>query len=300
MNKILVTGGSGFIGQRLLSLLPSDRVTLLGRTIPDFFLGQSEIKCINSVENYQSCLVGIDVVVHLAAVAHNVSDDPEYIDEVNVGGTLNLASQAIEQGVKRFIFISSIVVLGEAKRLPFDEKSVAVPHSKYAESKLKAEIALQELTKETTLDVVIIRPVLVYGRNAPGNFGKLISLIRIAPILPLGLARNKRSFISIDNLVDFIKICIDHPNAKNEIFNISDDYDVSIKEFTSAIADGLSVKRYQLPVPIFIFRALGTLFDRGDQVEQLVADLQVDNSKARRLLNWAPSETMAQAMNKLS
>jgi nucleoside-diphosphate-sugar epimerase len=300
MTKILITGGSGFIGSNLLSQLPNDIVSLLGRTIPDSFKGGSARKLIDSQENYEDCLKGIDVVIHLAAVAHDISDDQKYMEEVNVGGTLNLAKQAVDQNVKRFIFISSIGVLGNKTNSPLTENSVSAPHSKYAESKLKAENALLKLAKETSLEVVIIRPVLVYGKGAPGNFSKLMSIVKITSFLPFGLTKNKRSFISIHNLVEFIKACILHTKAKNEIFNITDSSTVSIKEFTNAIAIGLSTKIIQLPVPVFLFKILGRLMKREDQVGQLVGDLEVDITKAKNLLNWKPSETMSQAMSKLS
>lgn len=297
--KILLTGASGFIGGALLKVLSKECLTVLGRSTPQGFSGKATIKSMSGSEDYLDCLLGVDVVIHLAAVAHNLPGSLNYMEEVNVSGTLNLASQAAEQGVKRFIFISSIGVLGNKTESPFTEKTVAAPHSKYAESKFKAENLLLDLSDRTGLDVVIIRPVLVYGAAAPGNFSKLIGLVKRTHFLPFGIVNNKRSFISVDNLASFIKLCTIHPEAKNQIFNISDDHDISILTFTNAIKSGLSLRLFQLPIPVFLFTLLGKIFERNEQVEQLVGDLQVDVSKARNLLNWNPAETMSQAMAKL-
>lgn len=241
------------------------------------------------------------MIIHLAAVAHNNSNDPDYINEVNVNGTINLAQHAATIGVKRFVFISSIGVLGNSTTnlLPFDEHSNGAAHSQYSQSKLDAENTLLKIAEETELEVVIIRPVLVYGLSAPGNFGKLVNLVNNVPMLPFALCKNKRSFISVDNLVDFISICIDHPKAKNEIFCISDGHDVSIREFTDGIAKGLNKRLIQLPIPVFIFKLLGKMMGKSEPIEQLIGDLQVDSTKARELLDWLPPLTMAKTLSKL-
>jgi nucleoside-diphosphate-sugar epimerase len=217
-----------------------------------------------------------------------------------VKGTINLALQAVESGVKRFIFISSIGVLGNASSKKFSETSPVMPHSSYAESKLQAELELINIASKTGLEVVIIRPVLVYGAGAPGNFGKLVSLVTKAPMLPFALCHNKRSFISVDNLVDFISVCIIHPKAKNEVFCISDGTDFSIREFTDGIAVGLNKGLIQLPIPVFLLKVLGKITQKSDQIEQLVGDLQIDSSKAKRLLGWNPPLSMAECLSKLT
>jgi len=299
--KILITGSNGFIGSALTNRLKQGHGVIgHGKTgdnisnASDFF----EVD-INSQSNWQSCLENVDAIVHLAAVAHNNSNDPDLINEVNVNGTINLAHQAVKSGVKRFIFISSIGVLGNSASKPFDESSAISPHSQYSQSKFDAESELLKIAAETGLEVVIIRPVLVYGAGAPGNFGKLVKLVQKTPFLPFALCRNQRSFISVDNLVDFISTCVEHPKAKNEIFCIADGDDVSIKEFTDGIAAGLNKKLWQLPVPNFLFRLLGVMTGKQDQIDQLIGDLQVDSSKARELLNWTPPVTMADTFSKL-
>lgn len=305
MEHVLLTGSSGFLGSVMLSKLLkiNNKISTVTRSKKNVepCINQIVIDNISSSNNWESVLSDVDIIIHLAAVAHNNSNDQDYIYEVNVKGTINLAEQAAKRGVKRFIFISSIGVLGNSttNMLPFDEHSIATAHSQYTQSKLDAEIALLKIAEKTELEVVIIRPVLVYGAGAPGNFGKLLKLVEKTPFLPFALCRNKRSFISVDNLVDFISTCVVHPQAKNEIFCISDCVDVSIKEFTNGIAEGLNTKLIQLPIPVFIFRLLGKITGKVEAVEQLVGDLQVDSSKARKLLGWTPPVTMAETFSKL-
>ncbi len=299
--KVLITGSNGFIGQHLCQTLES-RYSIIrhGRKVEFSNENNKYFNLdVNSNSDWQGHLENINTVIHLAASAHKKLNDLEKIDEVNVNGTLRLAQQAATAGVKRFIFISSIGVLGDKTILPFNERTIEAPHSDYAKSKLKAEIGLLELARASSLEVVIIRPVLVYGGTAPGNFSKLKSLINKLPILPFGLVNNKRSFISVDNLVDFIRLCVEHPNAKNEIFCISDGVDVSIKKFTSSIATGLSKNLIQIPVPTWFIKFIGSVFRKDEMVKQLIGDLQIDISKAKNLLGWSPVETMDQAMSKL-
>ena len=301
--KVLITGSNGFIGSNLTNKLKLTHTVIgHGRSSCSLNMGDSLKVNIDSQSNWQEGLIGINTIVHLAAVAHNNSNDPDYINEVNVKGTINLAEQAVKSGVKRFIFISSIGVLGNStsNTLPFDEHSNVAAHSTYAQSKLDAEIALLKIAEKTKLEVVIIRPVLVYGRAAPGNFGKLVNLVNKVPMLPFALCKNKRSFISVDNLVDFISTCVDHPKAKNEIFCISDYNDVSIREFTDGIAKGINKRLIQLPIPMFIFQLLGKILGKSEQIEQLIGNLQINSSKARYLLDWTPPVTMAETFSKLT
>ena len=302
--KVLITGSNGFIGSKLADKLNLTHIVIgHGRSSCNSLNTGDFLKVnIDSKSNWKDLIIGINTIVHLAAVAHNNSNDSDYINEVNVKGTINLAEQAAKCGVKRFIFISSIGVLGNSTKntLPFDEHSNAAAHSQYAQSKLDAEIALFKIAEETELEVVIIRPVLVYGTGAPGNFGKLVKLVQKTPFLPFALCRNKRSFISVDNLVDFISTCVEHPKAKNEVFCISDGNDVSIRELTDGIAKGLNKRLIQVPMPLPVFKTLGKITGKSEPIEQLIGDLQVDSSKARYLLDWTPPVTMAQTFSKLS
>ena len=297
--KLLITGASGFIGTKLKNRLDK-KYEVIGQcrdgthNVDDLSLFAMDIA---STSNWHPYLEGVDTIVHLAAIAHRNFTEIELINEVNVEGTVNLARQAIENGVRRFVFISSIGVLGNCTDIePFNELSNAAAHSPYAISKLKAEIELLALSKSSGLELVIIRPVLVYGSGAPGNFSKLVKLVKLLPFLPFALCKNKRSFISVDNLVDFISVCIVHPKAKNEIFCISDGDDLSIKDFTNNIAKGLSKNIYQLPIPVFILRLIGRLIGKSTLVEQLVGNLQVDTRKAKSVLGWTPVATMSESL----
>jgi len=304
MNSIvLVTGADGFIGSRLVSVLSNNHIVKAGvrsSISASKLAARFEIGEIIGTTKWCDKLAGVNTVIHLAAVAHNNSDDPNYIHEVNVNGTINLALQAVKSGVKRFVFISSISVLGRTNFTPFNEKSLTKPYSSNAQSKLQAEKALLKIANESELEVVIIRPVLVYGEGAPGNFGKIVKLVQQMPFLPFALCGNKRSFISIDNFVDFISVCLTHPKANNEIFCISDGADVSIREFTDGIAMGLKKRLIQLPIPIYLFKLLGKITGKSELIDQLIGDLQVDSSKARDLLGWTPPYTMADTLSRLT
>jgi nucleoside-diphosphate-sugar epimerase len=300
--NILITGSNGFIGKHLANKLTSNhkvighgKIRNNNSAVSDFFKID-----INSQSDWQVCLQNVNTIIHLAAAAHNNLNDSEYLNEVNNKGTVNLARQAVKSGVSRFIFISTIGVHGNSSTKPFDEKSKANPHSPYSESKLQAELELLKISRETGLEVVIIRPVLVYGRGATGNFAKLLNLVKKVPILPFALSKNKRSFISVDNLVDFIILCTEHPAAANEIFCISDGIDFSIKDFTNGIASGLSKQLIQLPVPLSVFKILGAITGKQNQINQLIGDLQVDSSKAEKLLGWSPPTTMSKTFSNLA
>ena len=302
-NKILVTGSNGFIGNRLVSVLSDDFIVKAVVRQLKSSNGLEKIYEIGEISGsteWKSCLNDVNTVVHLAGVAHNNSNVDYNINEVNVKGTINLAEQAAKMGVKRFIFISTISVLGNKSIKPLNEDSLMCPQSYLAECKCKAEKALLKIANNSGLEVVIIRPALVYGVDAPGNVGKLIRLIKKIPFQPFTLCKNKRSFISLDNLTDFISACIEHPNAINEIFCISDGYDISTQEFTDEIAKGLNKKLIKLAIPIWIFRFLGLVVGKREQIEQLIGDLQVDSSKASELLDWYPKKTMTETFNKFS
>ena len=300
--KNLLTGSSGFIGQHLKQL--NNNVTyryVIREPLKQTSSEQFVITNLDSKTNWDGAFDEINAVIHLAGLAHNKEYTAEEFNEVNTQGTLHLARIAASSGVKRFVFVSTIGVNGtRTLEEPFSESMETYPHNIYAKSKLNAEIGLWEIAEETGLEVVIIRPVLVYGVDAPGNFGKLVNLVNKVPMLPFALCDNKRSFISVDNLADFIATCVEHPKAKNEIFCISDGVDVSIKEFTNGIAKGLNKSLLQLPVPNFIFKVLGALTGKQDQIDQLVGDLQVDSSKARELLDWTPPFTMADTFSRLT
>ena len=300
--KLLITGVAGFVGSNLVKCLSNDHRIIGQVRVPpreELNLFSCVEKKIDSNTNWNDCLSEVDVVVHLAAVAHTEPKDIERIREVNVDGTLNLARQAVSNGVKRFVFVSSIGVLGSHSTRPLDEKSPTLPHSPYTATKLLAEESLLGLVKNTGMELVIIRPPLVYGVDAPGNFSKLVSLVERSALLPFGLCENKRSFIAVDNLIDFISICLTHPKAAGEVFCISDGKDVSTKNLTNQIAEGLNRKVLQLPVPVFFLRLLFRLIGKSTQFEQLFSDLQINSAKANQLLGWTPVVSMKNVLCKL-
>ena len=242
--------------------------------------------------DWSSALDGMDVVVHLAARVHvmheTVSDPLLVFRATNVEGTLNLAKQAAAAGVRRFIFISSTGVNGAQTTLPFTELDSPNPHNAYTLSKWEAEQGLQEISKETGLEIVIIRPPLVYGAHAPGNFASLIRAVQRGIPLPLGAIHNKRSFVYVGNLVSLILRCIDQPAAANQVFLVSDGCDLSTTELLRGCAKALGVKSRLLPVPQKLIEAGSALIGKRDVAQRLCGNLQVDITKARTLLGWTP------------
>ncbi|MDV5860892.1 SDR family oxidoreductase [Pseudomonas mendocina] len=304
MNSALLTGSTGFVGSALLSelkKLPDFRVVSAVRSA---VVSASDdvvvVGNINGTTDYSSALNGVDVVVHSAARAHVMRDevaDPlaEY-RKVNVEGTLNLAKQAVAAGVKRFVFISTIGVHGLNSSRPFKETDTEAPHDAYAISKYEAEQGLRKLATEIGLEVVIIRPPLVYGGAAPGNFRSLINLTSKSVPLPFGAVNNHRSMVYVGNLVSFIIRCIQHPAAANQTFLVSDGEDVSLRNLVTYIRLCLGRSPRLLPVPVGLFKLAGALTGKRGVVDRLVGDLQVDSSKARTLLEWVPPFTVSQGI----
>jgi len=219
---------------------------------------------------------------------------------VNYEGTLNLARQAVHVGVKRFIFISSIKVNGEETILgkPFTADDVPNPVDPYGVSKAETEQALLELAASTELEVVIIRPVLVYGPGVKANFRSLIKWVSKGVPLPLGFIRNKRSLVALDNLVDLTVTCIDHPNAVNQIFLVSDGEDLSTTELLQRVCSALNRPTRLLPVPVWIISFAATLIGKRDVAQRLLGSLQVDISKTQDVLGWSPPVSVDNALQK--
>ncbi|ACH64821.1 putative epimerase/dehydratase WbiG [Aliivibrio fischeri MJ11] len=295
---ILLTGATGFIGhyvsQKKLQIKYAVRDN--DASLTNSFV----IKALDSKTNWQGAFNQIDSIIHLAGLAHSHSFTNDDYQSVNVDGTLHLAREAAIAGVKRFVFVSSIGVNGTAtQQVPFSVDSEPKPHNAYAQSKYDAEIGLKKIADETGLEIVIVRPTLVYGPNAPGNFGSLTRLVNRVPVLPFGLVNNKRDFISVQNLADLLVTCANHPKAAGHIFLASDGEAVSIKDFSNAIAKGLNKQLIQLPVPVWCMRFAGKLVGKSMMVEQLAGNLEVDSSNAQEVLGWIPPYTMQQAMHSL-
>lgn len=302
MNSVFLTGASGFIGSRLSSVIP-DRYYLRQafRESPrDKPLSNYVICDFDDSSILSSVLEGIDVVVHCAGRAHLVRDNStspvNEFRRVNVDLTLRLALEAVNSGVKRFIFMSSIGVNGDNNTSPYTEQDTSSPVEDYAISKLEAEQGLQKIALASGMEVVIIRPPLVYGPSAPGNFGKLMNWMHKNIPLPLGAIHNKRSFIALDNLISFIIHCIDHPKAANEVFLISDGEDVSTTELLRRVSRALGKKPRLLPVPVGLMAFAAKLLGKESVANRLFGSLQVDSSKARDLLGWRPVVTMEEQL----
>ncbi len=303
MSKVLLTGATGFLGCSLVVELVNRQFNVLAavRRLTDFLpeIVQQEVITELSADTYwQSSLQDIDVVIHCAARVHimndKVSDPLSEFRAVNVDGTLNLARQAVEAGVKRFIFISSIKVNGEVSRdgYPFKADDKIYVTDPYGLSKYEAEQGLIALAENTSMEVVIIRPPLIYGPGVKANFHKLLSWVDRGLPLPFAAIQNKKSFIALDNLVSFIIHCIDHPKAANEIFLISDGGDVSTPELLRKVANAFEKKVMLLSVPVSWMKFVARLLAKEDMANRLFGSLQVDSSKARKLLGWKPVITM--------
>lgn len=313
----LVTGASGFIGRKLCQHLlqlnhhvravTSSKVAELRLLASVAMAGRLDAvrvshDAISSTDWVCAC-DGVDTVIHLGARAHVLKETVDDVDSVyrraNSEVTLALAHAALQAGAQRFIFISSIGVNGtETYDTPFTPADAAAPHSPYAVSKYEAETGLIKLAAQRGLEVVIIRPPLVYGPNAPGNFGSLMRAVQRGWPLPLGAVHNQRSLVALDNLVDFIITCINHPKAANQTFLISDGQDLSTTELVRGMAQAAGVPAHLLPVPVWALQAGAALLGKGDAVQRLCGNLQVDISKARSLLGWVPPVTVEEGLRR--
>ena len=265
--------------------------------MPDRWHGKCpvvEVGDIGPDTDWTSALIGIESIIHTAARVHitnELSLDPlTDFRRVNVDGTLGLARQAAKAGVKKFIFLSSIKVNGEFTKdgEPFTEESPLCPEDSYGISKLEAEQGLRNIAEISDMKIIIIRPVLVYGPGVKGNFLSLIRLIKLGIPLPFGAINNARSFIALDNLIDFILVCLNHPVAENKTFIVSDGEDISTLELIQILSSAVKVKSRIIPIPISIILFVARLLGRVDIARRLCCNLQVDISKAEKLLGWTP------------
>lgn len=310
MRTFLVTGAAGFVGRalccRLLSEKNQVRGTVRGKA-PSSSLPTGVVSfpvTVGTDTDWDGSLDGVDTVVHLAARVHVMNDtlvDPlAEFRRVNVEGTLNLARQAAEAGVRRFIFVSSIKVNGEVTPLgkPFTAEDAPAPADPYGISKREAEDGLRQLAADTGMEVVIIRPPLVYGPGVKANFLSVMRWLSKGVPLPLGGIRNRRSLVALDNLVDLIATCIDHPAAANQTFLAGDGEDLSTGDLLRRMAAALGKPARLLPVPAWMLETGATLLGRRALAQRLCGSLQVDIAKARTLLNWTPPVSVDEALRK--
>jgi len=297
--RVLVTGSSGFVGRAIMPLLlrrghrPAEAVRR-AQEKTDGRLTTVVVGDIDGTTGWSKALQGVEAVIHLAARVHVMRDSAEdplaNFRCVTTEGTLNLARQATTAGVRRFIYLSSIKVNGETTvpNRPFTPNNLAAPQDPYGISKHEAEVGLREIARTTGMQVIIIRPTLVYGKGAKGNFKSLMKLVARGFPLPLGPINNFRSFVGIDNLVDFIITCLEHPGAANETFMVSDGEDLSTPDLIRRMARAMNRPERLLPVPTFVLKAAAAMLGRRGMAQRLSGSLQVDISKSRQLLGWNP------------
>ena len=311
MKKILVTGANGFIGNALYKTLLKRGRSCIGAVrsanLNTLNVNNAYIPVGNIGPNtdWKIALKGVDCVIHCAGRAHIMkklsADDKKFFNSVNVDGVKKLAEQAVELGVKRLVFLSSIKVNGEVTlnkenyhsannldKVIFRYNDIPNPKDFYAISKLEAEKMLWEVSAKFNLEVVVVRLPLVYGEGVKGNLARLIKLVKSNIILPLSFIQNQRSMIGIDNLVDLLICCSDHPNAYGRTFLASDDEDLSTPNLINYLASSMGKNARLFPFPIFLLKFLGSIFGKREEISRLIGSLRIDNSYTKKILNWKP------------
>ncbi|CAI8797903.1 UDP-glucose 4-epimerase [Pseudomonas sp. IT-P100] len=310
--RVMITGSSGFVGTKLVKVLADkDGIDVLAAT------RHEPTDCPTSVTILKNChisaemdwtayLSSVNVVIHTAARVHIMDDrtpDPmAAFRAVNVQGTMRLAEQAAEMGVQRFIFLSSVKVNGE--ETPHGEAYTAdqapAPADPYGVSKMEAESQLRTLAERSGMEVVIIRPVLVYGPGVKANFLKMMKWIDSGVPLPFGAIHNSRSLVALDNLVDLIVLCIDHPRAANQTFMVSDGEDLSSTELMRRMARALNKPARLFPVPVGLLTQCVRLIGKPHLSQRLCGSLKVDTRKTLDILDWKPVVTVESALKEVA
>lgn len=317
--QIFVTGATGFIGKALINSLLADNHNVIAgvrklskqlpATVKQIEIGDlAEFSDTNEIEfetRLGTFLSACDVLVHLAGRAHVLSEDStkeqSLFEAVNVTATFKLAKLASKHNIRRFVFLSSIGVNGnQTSHKPFSEEDSPNPQEPYAVSKWQAEQLLINYSFANHMEWVIIRPPLVYGPGAPGNFASLVKWSKRGVPLPFGSVHNQRSMIALDNLTDFITLCLDAPAAGNQTFVIADDEAVSLTELLKKVAAAQGLPAKLIRVPVWLMKSNAKLLGKSSLAIRLFADLKVDNSKAHHLLGWKPVTTMKQQLNKMA
>ena len=291
--KILITGANGFIGAHLCQELSNRNISFRStarNTNENHYI--DFISCdLEITETLNHLMDGCDVVVHLAGRAHVTSDNSQEKYRVaNEFITQRLANAAVQNGIARFVYLSSIKVNGESSvpGLPIRQSDTPNPLDNYGRSKLAAELALQEICRANSMDYVIIRPVLVYGKGVKANFSALVSAVKKGLPLPIASVKNTRSMIGINNLINLIVDACTNPKAANQTFLASDGIDMSTPELVRLIAKSLNRRTRIFPFPISILRSLAVVFGKSSVIDKLTGSLSVDISHTTNTLNWRP------------
>ena len=306
---LLLTGASGFVGSAVFVAAKKDlfkiKPVLRSQELAIRFEDAEIVPGLEANTDWSTALLDVDVVVHLGArvhVMHDTTTDPlTEFRKVNVQGTLNLAQQAAQAGVRRFVFVSSIKVNGEATlpRGSFTADDAPAPEDAYGISKAEAEAGLRQLAQETGMEVVIIRPPLVYGPGVKGNFSNLLRWVARGLPLPLGwTTTNRRSLVGLDNLVDLILTCVQHPKAANQTFLVSDGEDLSTTELLQRMGRAMNRPTRLLPIPAGFLAFAARLLGKAAVAQRLLGSLQVDISKTCELLDWKPSVSVDEGLRR--
>lgn len=319
MKNICITGANGFIGKHLCRKLLDDKKSLIGITrnknIP---LNSTGIRYISISDNWLNAnwnkiLNNTECIIHCAAKVHsfNSEDTLEAYCAANTIITKKIALEALNSGVKRLIFLSTIKVNGESTNaisqdlINFDKKNMFTcfdepnPQDFYSVSKFKAEKVLWEIAEKSDLEVVVIRLPLVYGYGVKGNLARLSNLIKLNIPLPFNSIQNKRSLIGIDNLVDLISCCIHHPDANGKTFLASDDEDLSTTSLIKLMASSMGKKAILFSIPVFVLHFLGFIFGKKQEVNRLIGSLRIDISYTKKTLNWIPPVSLKEGMRRM-
>ena len=295
--KVFVSGANGFVGRALCSHLDTHRHAVVPAVRRASGLaGEIVVGDICDFANWRAALTGCNAVIHMAArvhLMHGPAGEPlSQYGAINTEATLNLALQAVQAGVKRFVFISTIKVNGEGRATPYRETDIPAPQDAYAISKWEAEQGLQQIARETGLEVVILRPPLVYGPGVKANFLRLMQLIQQGWPLPLGAIKNRRSLLYLGNFVDAIRLCIEHPAAAGQTFLVDDGQTVSTPDLIREIAKAMNRPARLVPVPVSLLQLAGWMTGRSTAISRLTGSLYVDSQAIRSQLDWTPPYSM--------
>jgi UDP-glucose 4-epimerase len=299
---ILVTGASGFIGRHVAPVLARGGWAVRhAMRQPTGYDDEVVIESLSGTTEWTSALSGVDAVLHLAARVHRRNDGRAFdlYRDINVDGTLHLARCAAEAGVRKFIFVSTILVHGRSNdgRAPFSERDILTPRGSYGTSKAAAEAGLRELSRESGMQVTVIRPPLVYGAWAKGNFAFLARAVRRRIPLPFAAIRNQRAFLSVENLASFILHRLTQADKGFEVFLVADQEQVSTPEFVERMARAADIKPRMFPLPTPVLTALLTMAGQPEAYESLIGSLKLDLSKAASI-GWRPPITMDEGLRR--
>jgi UDP-glucose 4-epimerase len=297
---VLVTGASGFVGRHVSPILAQDgwNVRSVVRR-PARHENEVVVGSIGPDTDWRTALAGVDAIVHLAARVHHPGEEhaEKLYRDVNIDGTLKLARSAIEAGVKQFIFVSTVLVYGSSNdgRSPFSEDDIPIPRGVYGASKVEAEVGLKSLAQNHDMDVTIIRPPLVYGSGAKGNFASLARAVKLGLPLPFAAIRNNRAFVSVQNLASFISWSLSNPGRKFDVFHIADDEQVSTPEFVRRLARAAGGRALLFPAPASLLGMLLTVSGRAEARHSLIGSLELNVSKAAST-GWRPQFTLDEGL----